>query len=276
MSGDRRKKRGRSYSPRVEILEALRLLSGSTSAALPAHLVAEHGLLDGPIAPPPSVPETPTNDAAWDAALDHAELADLFGPALPMGVVSDAAPTSSLSDSQAIASGLSQLDRYLGRAWGRAGIAQQQHDDCTQAVYTQLLQLLGRDQFDSLAEEVGQYGIREVLSRDTADGPDFFRTIDTVKKRTQREKTFQPLDAQLDPVSTDSATDGDADRRGDLHEAIARRLSPREAALIYETLQGSTPSEIASRWGVAPKTVSNEKTRVFQKLREALVSDWAD
>jgi DNA-binding CsgD family transcriptional regulator len=39
---------------------------------------------------------------------------------------------------------------------------------------------------------------------------------------------------------------------------------------------GKTPSEIALQWGVAPKTVSNEKTRVIQKLRDALVAEMAD
>ncbi len=47
-------------------------------------------------------------------------------------------------------------------------------------------------------------------------------------------------------------------------------MNPREAALIEDTLMGKTPAEIAVQWGVAPKTVSNEKTRVIQKLRAAL------
>jgi DNA-binding CsgD family transcriptional regulator len=34
---------------------------------------------------------------------------------------------------------------------------------------------------------------------------------------------------------------------------------------------GKTPAEIAVGWGVAAKTVSNEKTRVLQKLRDALM-----
>ena len=45
--------------------------------------------------------------------------------------------------------------------------------------------------------------------------------------------------------------------------------SVREAALIRDTLMGKSPAEIADEWGVAPKTVSNEKTRVLQKLRLA-------
>ena len=47
-------------------------------------------------------------------------------------------------------------------------------------------------------------------------------------------------------------------------------LSPREAELIRETMRGKTPAEIASQWGVAPKTVSNEKSRALGKLRESL------
>jgi RNA polymerase sigma factor (sigma-70 family) len=167
------------------------------------------------------------------------------------------------------------LNRYLSRAWYRAGVAVQMHDDCSQAVFVTLLQNLGRSRFDTLLAEIGQLGIRDVLSRQTADGPDFFRAIDTVKKRAQRERSFQPLDST---VAAGSATveDSKAGWRSALQEAIDQSLNPREAALIYATLQGETPAEIASQWGVAPKTVSNEKTRVIQKLRDALTADVYD
>ncbi|MEO6809653.1 MAG: LuxR C-terminal-related transcriptional regulator, partial [Isosphaeraceae bacterium] len=55
-----------------------------------------------------------------------------------------------------------------------------------------------------------------------------------------------------------------------------RSLNPREADLVRETLLGKTPAEIAAQWGIAPKTVSNEKTRAIQKLREVLVADLVD
>jgi DNA-binding CsgD family transcriptional regulator len=35
-------------------------------------------------------------------------------------------------------------------------------------------------------------------------------------------------------------------------------------------MMGMTPAEIALQWGIAPKTVSNEKARILQKLRTAL------
>jgi RNA polymerase sigma factor (sigma-70 family) len=278
LSSERRKKGRRAYSPKVEALEALRLLSGTSASTLPA-LVAEHGPLDGPNFVPPGLPEPPINPAeAWDAALAQTRLADLLSSAqTTVPTVTPLATTPVASDPTDVASGLAQLDRYLSRTWYRAGISPQQHDDCTQAVYTQLLQILGRDKFDALAADVGQHGIRDVLSRETPEGPDFFRAIDTVKKRAQREKTFQPLDSQADPVAAPTGSGSSASASsGDLHAAIASRLSPREAALVYETLKGATPAEIAQQWGVAPKTVSNEKTRAFQKLRHALVSDWTD
>ena len=61
--------------------------------------------------------------------------------------------------------------------------------------------------------DIGESGIREVLSRETPEGPDFFRAIDTVKKRAQREKTFQPIDA-VEVADDSAAGPGQADWRG--------------------------------------------------------------
>jgi DNA-binding CsgD family transcriptional regulator len=250
----------------VEALGSLRLLSGTASTAWTAPAF-DHA--PTPTDVPSHAPDSPeTNGLAWDVALEQADVGALL---------SNSTPTIASPDPGAIRSGLTQLDRYLGRTWSRAGIAPQQHDDSTQAVYTTLLQTLGRDRFEVMVAVVGLIGIREVLSRETADGLDFFRAIDAAKKRALRERNFQPLEGQADPVDPDRAASSSlADRRGALHEAIARRLSPREAALIHETLKGSTPAEIAQQWGVAPKTVSNEKTRVLAKLRDALAAELAD
>ncbi|MDB5350929.1 MAG: DNA-directed polymerase specialized sigma subunit, sigma24 [Planctomycetota bacterium] len=250
------------YLPKVEALEALRLLNAATPTLGP--LVAEHF----PVTSSPAPIDQDLGHDAWDAALSQTRLADLLAPA-----VSPVPTAPAANDPAAISSGLSQLDRYLARTWSRAGISPQGADDCTQAVYTTLLQNWGRNAFDGLLAEVGTIGIRATLSRDTPDGPDFFRAIDTVKKRAQREKSFAPLNEGANVAGSDGASES---WRGALHEAIDRNLSPREAALIHATLQGETPAEIALQWGVAPKTVSNEKTRAIQKLREALVADLAD
>ena len=259
MSGSERSKKRRSYRPGVETLEAFQLLSALAELPLglaidPTVEVAPSDFDTGP---------TDTRHRAWDTALVAAQLDDLLGT------------TATLADPADLSTGLAQLDRYLGRAWFRAGLTAQQHDDCTQAVYTSLLQSLGRDRFDSLVGEIGQFGIRDVLSRETAEGPDFFRAVDAVKKRAQRERSFQPLDG-VDAATTHRPDGSTADWQSTVQEAILQSLSPREAALIQATLQGESPAEIANQWGVAPKTVSNEKTRAFQKLRDALTPALAD
>ncbi len=268
--GVHERKGRRSYRPTVEALEALRLLSGAVQS-LP-ELAVERDLRTD-LAPP--LPENPGGDLAWDQALSEAHLADILGTSYSPKIATLDSPTTITPVDQADAqAGIEQLNKYLSRAWYRAGIPVQMHDDCSQAVYVTLLQNLGRDRFDQMIGDIGRVGIRDVLSRETAEGPDFFRAIDTVKKRAQRERTFQSIDT-ID-VSTSTGEDARALWRGALQEAIDQSLTPREASLVYDTLMGKTPAEIANDWGVAPKTVSNEKTRVIQKLREALVSDLID
>lgn len=268
MNGGQGVKKRRSYRPTVEALEALRLLSSATQA-LPDLAVERNALPLSAITPNPL--DLATTNQAWDQALASSHLADILGPSLSASTPSlQLAPTAG-----DINAGLTQLNKYLSRAWYRAGIPPQIHDDASQAVYVSLLQNLGRTRFDQLLGDVGQNGVRDVLSRETADGPDFFRAIDTVKKRAQRERTYQPLDA-IDVSSAQPGDDARALWRSTLQEAIDQSLTPREASLVYDTLMGKTPAEIATQWGVASKTVSNEKTRVIQKLREALVADLTD
>lgn len=267
MQGEGRKPR-RRYSPKVEALEALRMLDAAATGLLP--LAAEFGASTESIATTGSL--APVH-AAWDVALDHA---DLFttpaGDSRPVEVAT--APVQ--DDPEALQAGLRQMSRYLARSWARAGIGPQHFEDCSQAVYTTLLQQFGRDGFDQTLAEIGRHGIPKILNRDTERGPDFFRAIDMVKKRTLRQKSHLALDDQFDLPESAGADGASADWRGALNDAITRSLNAREADLIQATLQGFSPAEIATRWGVAPKTVSNEKTRALGKLREALCAEMVD
>lgn len=272
--GENRGRARRNYRPTVEGLEALRMLSAAAAHVLPG-MVAARGLLsdapDAPAIPGQDAPLPSVSNEAWDAALGNTRLTDfLSGPGTSSASAAADSPAVANADPAAVTSGLSQLDRYLSRAWYRAGIPTQLHDDSSQAVYATLLQNLGRSQFDTLVADVGTSGIREVFTRETSEGIAFFRAVDMVKKRAQREKLHQSLDS-VDVASPSSEAGGRAALRAALQDAITHALNPREAALIHDTLQGKTPAEIALQWGVAPKTVSNEKSRVLQKLREALV-----
>jgi DNA-binding CsgD family transcriptional regulator len=271
--GEKNTRARRDYRPTVEGLESVRLLSSAAQAHPLTGVIAAHDHLADPLQK--SVPlgeDAAVSTAAWDAALVETRLAELLSPANKTSSVSptpSTQPAIAESDPVALASGLSQLNKYLNRAWYRAGIPVQLHDDSSQAVYTTLLQNMGRTQFDTLVADVGHSGIKDVFSRETSDGLAFFRAVDMVKKRAQRERNHQSLDS-IDVASTDRGLGARTSLRDALREAINQNLSPREAALIQDTLMGKTPAEIAIQWGVAPKTVSNEKTRVLQKLRLAL------
>jgi RNA polymerase sigma factor (sigma-70 family) len=264
----------RDYRPTVEGLEELRLLSSATQAHALSDMASDHNLVVESHPRGDASPAVAVSTATWDEALVQTELAELLNPS-GNSAASTVARTSSpqaatkTDDPVALASGLSQLNKYLNRAWFRGGIPVQLHDDSTQAVYAALLQNMGRPQFDSLVTHVGHWGIKDVFSRETADGVAFFRAVDMVKKRAQRERTHQSLES-IDLAGDEIQPGNRSVLRDALREAIHQTLSPREAALIEDTLMGKTPAEIASQWGVAPKTVSNEKTRVLQKLRSVL------
>jgi DNA-directed RNA polymerase specialized sigma24 family protein len=272
-SGNKNRKQ-RRYSPTVERLEEVRLLSSAAQAHPLASVAAEHDLLsDLPGAVSHlGVGSQPFSSATWDAALELADVLGSAGASSATATLTDPETTSARAavsaapeatvDFKALTSGLTQLNKYLSRAWYRAGISPQLHDDSSQAVYATLLQHLGRDSFDSLITDVGHSGIKDVFTRETSEGLAFFRAVDMVKKRAQRDS--------LDVAGPIDGPGAGGSRRQALLEAIERTLSPREAALIRDTLMGKSPAEIADEWGVAPKTVSNEKTRVLQKLRLAL------
>jgi DNA-binding CsgD family transcriptional regulator len=242
----------RACLPAVEPLEGRRLASGTTPD-LPGVSV-EHESLTETV----TLTEPITSGDAADVTPVEAPRGDRLGPARDDG------------DTDLHRPGLAQLARYLDRSWSRAGIAPQRHDDCSQEVYLTLLEGWGPDRFHRLVGDINHLGIRGVLSHETAEGPDFFRAIDRVKMRARRERSCPSL-ADADAVAAPRREDLATQRRVDLHEAMARVLGPREAALIDATLAGETPAEIAAHWGVAAKTVSNEKTRVLHKLRDSLL-----
>ena len=123
----------------------------------------------------------------WDAALLQTHLTDQLSGVGPAFVSSSA--STSTSDASALSSGLAQLNKYLSRAWYRAAIPVQMHEDCTQAVYTTKFQQLGRDLFDALISDVGHSGIKDVFSRETDEGLDFFRAVDDQEADSASECT---------------------------------------------------------------------------------------
>jgi hypothetical protein len=259
----------------LEAVESLRLLSSASAGAMFPGLAAVHDLPadPGPAAPTSVARSAAISNATWNAALVQTQLAELRSGVGP----TTANPTrtaASTIDPTSLSSGLTQLNKYLSRAWYRAGIPVRMHEDSTQAVFATMLQQMGRHRFDALVSDVGHSGIKDVLGRETDEGLDFFRAVDMVKKRSRRERIFQPLESADVPESSGHSEVWT--RCEALREAIDHSLSRRDAGLINGTLMGKTPAEIARHRGVTPKTISNEKASAIQKLREALLAREAE
>ena len=163
----------------------MRLLSSATQAHPLADLAAERDLLADPVHHPDRRATSRRHRAistdAWDEALVQTQLAELLrspGWSLSATTIRHSTPAAAATtdtDPVAMASGLSQLNKYLNKTWYRAGIPTQLHDDSTQAVYTALLQNMGRGRFDGLVSEVGNWGVKDTFTRETSDGLTFFR-----------------------------------------------------------------------------------------------------
>ena len=86
-AGETQNRKQRRYSPTVERLEAVRLLSSATQAHPLASLAAEHDVLTDPTGAVPHLADGShaVSSATWDAALVQTELADILGPAARFG-----------------------------------------------------------------------------------------------------------------------------------------------------------------------------------------------
>jgi RNA polymerase sigma factor (sigma-70 family) len=165
---------------------------------------------------------------------------------------------------------MKQLIRYLSRSWTRAGIAGSSRDDCTQSVFAELLEELGRQRFDIFLQVIARSNIPTAMEMMPPEGRAFLRVIDRIKKRARRCRRGSSLVEGADPATLSRSKIEETRQMDDLREAIDVYLTPREVDLIEASLRGEKPSEVASRWGLDAKTVSNEKSRVIRKLRDAV------
>ncbi len=259
-----RKKSTRSYAPSVEGLEALRLLSAAIGSF---DLIAEQSDLVGE-AEATGVADTISTEATWDAALDQTVVEDVVGST---EAHCNVLHTTSEAQDPSLSAGFDHLNRYLNHVWKRAGISDQQFEDCTQSVYLNLLERQGPSKFAQVVSEIGTDGIHQALPEGTETRLDFFRALDATKKRVQRsERRISPLeDAERLPANDGSQLSLIEDRQA-VDEIAAKLLTPRESDWLRAFLDGRSPAEIAENDGVSAKTVSNVKAQVIAKLRDAL------
>jgi RNA polymerase sigma factor (sigma-70 family) len=171
-----------------------------------------------------------------------------LGPAAPAGVAQ-----ASETASQAIA----DINRYCTTCWRNARLSVTSWSDCTQEVFSRLLERLPAD------------GWQQVLQGDGEERREFLRAIDAVKKRTQRaRKHSSVLDGVADrrePESRRLAEERDLVRR-----TSQELLTPRQQQILQLSFEGWSVQEIAEELRLPAERVSDEKYKAIRKLRAHL------
>lgn len=153
------------------------------------------------------------------------------------------------------------IQRYCTVCWRNAHLDPTLWDDCTQEVCCRLLAKV----------RAGELDLNLVLADDTPERRELVRAIDMVRKRVQRTKRFQPLEAELTPSPDFDGRLRDRQELGEILETARRAtLSDRQDHIVELWTHGWTVPEIASELGMSATRVSDEKYKALRKLERFL------
>ncbi len=173
------------------------------------------------------------------------------------------AGTCSASTQQTDDHAVHDITRYCQVCWRNARLPEDLWGDCTQQVFARLLETVGRDRWTGL------------LKTEDADKREFLRTIDAVKKRSQRARRYADLSSD---VADDWSRHHGAihDQREEVNTAAGEVLSDRQQKIINLSADGWGVPEIAVELGTTTQRISDEKYKAIRKLREKLGVDAAE
>jgi RNA polymerase sigma factor (sigma-70 family) len=162
-----------------------------------------------------------------------------------------------LGAAEASGQAVHDIGRYCTSCWRNAHLPVDAWSDCTQEVFTRLL------------ERIPATHWRLALQSEGEERLEFLRAIDAVKKRTQRARRHS------DAVET--AADGrsaDEQRLAEDREAVrlaARELlSPRQQRILQLSFEGWSVQEVGKELALPVERVSDEKYKAIRKLRSRL------
>ena len=153
------------------------------------------------------------------------------------------------------------ITRYCQVCWRNARLPVDRWEDCTQMVFTRLLERVAPARWGTL-----------VSALDGDDRREFIRAIDAVKKRTQRARKLSDLSADVTD-GRNRASDHLREQREAVDLAAAKVLSPRQRKIVELSADGWAVPEIATELATTPERVSDEKYKAIKKLRTHLGVD---
>jgi RNA polymerase sigma factor (sigma-70 family) len=152
------------------------------------------------------------------------------------------------------AKAVTDITKYCQTCWRNARLPADRWQDCTQAVFVRLLERVEADKWGTV-----------LVDSETDERREFLRAIDAVKKRTQRDRKFAALSAELPerrPTNTASRDDREA-----VAKVAAEQLSPRQRRILELTADGWPVPDIATELGTTVERVSDEKYKAIKKLQ---------
>lgn len=160
---------------------------------------------------------------------------------------------------EASAQTIQDVSRYCTVCWRNARLHPDSWADCTQEVLVRLLERLSPAQWNRL------------FCHDSLERQEFVRAIDTVKKRSQRQRHWS---SHCIDIAADDNVANTARKSEDLEvlQLAATHLSSRQEQIIMKSLEGATVHEIAAEMRLPAERVSDEKYKAIQKLRKQLTS----
>ena len=150
---------------------------------------------------------------------------------------------------------VNDVSRYCSACWRNARLPLDRWGDCTQEVFSRLLQRVPLNTWCKL------------WSLEAPERREFLRAIDAVKKRAQREKKRNPLNDNELPDFSHVTTLVRSEERAVVNRAATELLSTRQQRILHLTCEGWTIPEMAEELNVSVQRVSDEKYKAVQKLR---------
>ena len=150
---------------------------------------------------------------------------------------------------------INDISKYCQTCWRNARLPADRWQDCTQEVFTRLLERVEPTKWETV-----------LADDETLERREFIRAIDAVKKRTQRARKF----AGLTPDVADyrgRTENGSRDDREAVAKAAREVLSPRQRRILELTADGWAVPEIAADLGTTVERVSDEKYKAIKKLQ---------
>ena len=147
---------------------------------------------------------------------------------------------------------IQDISRYCTACWRSARLPVDRWGDCTQEVLRRLLERLEPTAWD------------QVLTREGDERKEFIRAIDTVKKRTQRQR--RPAALFEDSLAT-TANPALEDAKDALRQAAGQLLSPRQQQILRMACEGWSVADTAKELGASAQRISDDKYKAIQKLR---------